>query len=172
MEPSVKDIQEILAVFLDSELQELRLEIGNVRLAVSKGGGGGSGMQPFASASMPLAATPPAAVRSSVATSVPPVSPASQPSPSAPRAAVKKKENWVAVTAPTVGTFYRCPAPHQPPFVQVGSEVSANDTLCLIEVMKMFTSVTAPCKGRVVEIVVEDAGLVEHGQTLIYIEPT
>jgi biotin carboxyl carrier protein len=70
-----------------------------------------------------------------------------------------------------VGTFYRCPAPHQPPFVEKGSAVNAGDTLCLIEVMKMFTAVTAPCKARVAHILVEDATLVEHGQALMYLEP-
>jgi len=80
-------------------------------------------------------------------------------------------EGLVAVTAPSVGVFYRRPAPDQAPFVQVGSHVSANDPLCLIEVMKMFTGVVAPCKGRVAEILVEDASMVEYGQPLMYIEP-
>lgn len=164
MEPSIKDIQEILKVFLDSELQDLRLEVGTVRLAVSKGGG--TAMQPFASAPAPAPA-PVARAAAPVAAAAPApqaASPAASPA-AAPRAGL------VAVTAPSVGTFYRCPAPHQPPYVQPGAAVAEGDTLCLIEVMKMFTGVTAPCKGKVVEILVEDATLVEHGQVLMYVEP-
>ena len=77
----------------------------------------------------------------------------------------------MAVTSPSVGTFYRRPAPDQQPFVQAGSKVQANDPLCLIEVMKMFTGVPAPCAGRIAEILVEDATVVEYGQPLMYIEP-
>jgi biotin carboxyl carrier protein len=68
-----------------------------------------------------------------------------------------------------VGVFYRRPSPDQPPFVQVGSEVAAKDPVCLIEVMKMFTGVVAPCKGRIADILIEDATMVEYGQPLMYI---
>lgn len=161
MEPSIKDIQEILKVFLDSDLQDLRLEVGTVRLAVSKSGG--TPMQPFAA--QPAAVPVPAPAARPVAPVVPAPAPLAAAASSAPR------EGLVAVAAPSVGTFYRCPAPHQPPYVQPGALVNAGDTLCLIEVMKMFTGVTAPCKGKVVEILVEDAALVEHGQVLMYVEP-
>ena len=160
MEPSIKEIQEILKVFLDSDLQDLRLEVGSVRLAVSKSGG--MGAQGFA----PAAPAAPAA--RTIAVQAP--APVTAAAPAAPARAAAR-EGLTAVKAPSVGTFYRCPAPHQPPFVQPGAQVAAGDTLCLIEVMKMFTGVTAPCAGRVVEILVEDATLVEHGQVLMYVEP-
>jgi len=156
MSPTIEEIQEILKIFLDLELQDLRLEIGNVRLAVSKTGAPPS--QPFSSpAPAPAAVAVPAAA---------PVSaPTKAPGASAPG------EGWVAVTAPSVGVFYRRPSPDQPPFVQVGSEVAAKDTVCLIEVMKMFTGVVAPCKGRIADILIEDGTMVEYGQPLMYIEP-
>lgn len=163
MEPSIKEIQEILKVFLDSDLQDLRLEVGSVRLAVSKSGG--MGAQGFA----PAAPAAPAA--RTVAVQAPAPAAASVVTPAAAPARAAAREGLTAVKAPSVGTFYRCPAPHQPPFVQPGAQVAAGDTLCLIEVMKMFTGVTAPCAGRVVEILVEDATLVEHGQVLMYVEP-
>lgn len=155
-DPSIQDIQEVLRLFLDSELQDLRLEIGSVRLAISRRADGGP--QP---AFAPVAAT-----------SAP--TPAEE-RPAPPRAvepsAAAVREGTVAVTSPSVGTFYRCPAPHQPPFVEVGDAVQEGATLCLIEVMKMFAGVTAPCSGRVAQILVQDATLVEHGQPLITIEP-
>lgn len=155
MNPSIQDIQEVLRLFLDSELQDLRLEIGSVRLAVSRRADGGT-VQAFTPAPVPAPAP-----------TVVPAVPAPQPvAKSGP------KEGTIVVTAPSVGTFYRCPAPHQPPFVEVGSEIAAGATVCLIEVMKMFAGVTAPVKGRIAQILVEDATLVEHGQPLMTIEAT
>lgn len=163
MEPSIRDIQEILKVFLDSELQDLRLEVGSVRLAVSKSGG--MGAQGFAPP-VPVAPVVPVVERAAS----PGVATTAARAPAIP-ASTAAREGLTPVKAPSVGTFYRCPAPHQPPFVQPGARVAAGDTLCLIEVMKMFTGVTAPCAGRVVEIIVEDATLVEHDQVLMYVEP-
>ena len=155
MNPSIQDIQEVLRLFLDSELQDLRLEIGSVRLAVSRRADGGT-VQGFSPPPVPAPAP-----------TVVPAVPAPQPvAKSGP------KEGTIVVTAPSVGTFYRCPAPHQPPFVEVGSEIAAGATVCLIEVMKMFAGVTAPVKGRIAQILVEDATLVEHGQPLMTIEAT
>ena len=75
------------------------------------------------------------------------------------------------VTAPMVGTFYRCPTPEEPPFVEPGSEVESGAPLCLVEVMKLFTTIYAPCAGTVREVRAEDAELVEYGQVLFVIEP-
>ncbi len=97
--------------------------------------------------------------------------PSAAPVPDAAKATAAPREGWVTVTAPSVGVFYRRPSPDQPPFVQVGSEVAASDPVCLIEVMKMFTGVVAPCKGRIADILIEDATMVEYGQPLMYIEP-
>ncbi len=162
MNPSIEEIREVLKIFLDSELQDLRLEIGSVRLAVSKGDAG-IPAQPFS------APAPRPAVAAAVTAA--PAAPAAAPVRAPAKTLAEVPEGWVAVTAPSIGVFYRRPSPDQPPFVQVGSEVAANDPLCLIEVMKMFTGVVAPCKGRIAEILIEDASMVEYGQPLMYIEP-
>ncbi len=75
------------------------------------------------------------------------------------------------VEAPMIGTFYGAPAPGQPPFVQLGSQVAAGDKLCLIEVMKLYTTIFAPASGIIREICAHDGELVEYGQTLFVIEP-
>ena len=165
MSPSIEEIKEVLTIFLDSELQDLRLEIGNVRLAVAKSGASGLSSQPFTSPS-PRAAQPATAAPIPEAATAAPVA-----APAASKAPVTIHEGWMVVTSPSVGTFYRRPAPDQQPFVQAGSKVQANDPVCLIEVMKMFTGVAAPCAGRIAEILVEDATVVEYGQPLMYIEP-
>jgi acetyl-CoA carboxylase biotin carboxyl carrier protein len=78
--------------------------------------------------------------------------------------------DWAAVEAPNLGTFYRSPKPGAAPFVEVGQRVEPNTEVCLIEVMKLFTSVQAGVAGAVRHIAVADAELVEGGQALIYIE--
>jgi acetyl-CoA carboxylase biotin carboxyl carrier protein len=164
---SIEDIREILRIFVDSELQDLRLEIDNVRLALSKSGATAAPPPPpsppsllgtAASAAAPVVAAPAAAAAAAAA-------------PAAAGAARQDREGLVVVAASSVGVFYRRPSPDQPPFVEIGSEVEAEDPLCLIEVMKMFTGVSAPCRGRVAEILVEDATMVEYGQPLMSIEP-
>ena len=74
------------------------------------------------------------------------------------------------VTAPMVGTFYASPSPGAKPFVEVGSEVAAGDTLCIIEAMKMMNQIEADVSGKVVSILAENGNPVEFGQTLFVIE--
>lgn len=71
-----------------------------------------------------------------------------------------------------VGTFYRAPGPDAPPFVDVGMIVREGQPLCLIEVMKLFTTINSEIAGRVVQIGAEDGELVEYGRTLFVIEPS
>jgi len=78
-------------------------------------------------------------------------------------------EGEVAVMAPMLGTFYRAPSPGAPSFVEVGQRVRADDTVCLIEVMKLFNSIKAGVDGVVTQILAENAKLVEYNQVLIVI---
>lgn len=84
---------------------------------------------------------------------------------------VARPSNWYCVTAPMVGTFYAAPAPGEPPFVSVGDEVSANQTLCIVEAMKLMNEIPAAEMGTVREVCLEDATPVEFGTPLFYIEP-
>lgn len=72
--------------------------------------------------------------------------------------------------SPMVGTFYSSPNPESEAFVRVGSTVSAGDTLCLIEAMKMFNQIEAEFSGKVAAILVEDGQPVEFDQPLFVIE--
>jgi len=75
----------------------------------------------------------------------------------------------IAIRAPMLGTFYRSPTPDAPPFVEVGQRVHADSTLCLIEVMKLFSSITAGVDGVVKKIISNNGDLVEFDQVLIII---
>jgi acetyl-CoA carboxylase biotin carboxyl carrier protein len=70
-----------------------------------------------------------------------------------------------------VGVFYRAPEPGAAPFVEVGARIQEGSTMGLIEVMKMFNSVTAPMAGEVVEVLVANDEFVEFGQPLFRLRP-
>ena len=76
------------------------------------------------------------------------------------------------VRSPMVGTFYRSSAPGAPPFVEPGSRVTPDTTVCIIEVMKLMNSITAGVAGVVTQVLVNNAEPVEYGQPLIAIDPT
>ena len=120
---------------------------------------------PSAVAAAPVPATP---VVAAPAAEAAPVAPAAAP---AANAGGSRPANWHCVTAPMVGTFYVAPAPGEAPFVQVGDEVAANQTLCIVEAMKLMNEITAEEMGTIREVCLEDATPVEFGTPLFYIEP-
>ena len=76
-----------------------------------------------------------------------------------------------AVRSPVVGTFYRAPAPGEPPYVEVGDKVRAGQTVCIVEAMKLMNEIVADVSGEVVEVLAENAGGVEYDQPLFYLRP-
>jgi len=153
------DLKEILAAVAAAGFDEFSLEIGDMKIRLTKRNGAGV---PSPSGGTAVAAPPAPSVEA----------PARPPTPATPRpAAAEPVDGLVAVTAPLLGTFYRAPAPDAPPFVEVGSVVGPDDTVCIIEVMKLMNNVRAGRRGRVVRICAENAALVEFGQTLVLIEP-
>ena len=77
----------------------------------------------------------------------------------------------VEITAPMVGTFYRSPSPESPFFVEEGNRVTAGQTLCIIEAMKIMNEIESEVTGRISKILIENAQAVEYGQALFVIEP-
>jgi acetyl-CoA carboxylase biotin carboxyl carrier protein len=92
------------------------------------------------------------------------------PAPAA-GAAGAPASNLKAITSPMVGTFYRAPAPDADPFVENGDTVEPGQTVCIIEAMKLMNEIEAEFKGRVVQVLVENAQPVEFGQKLFLVEP-
>lgn len=73
------------------------------------------------------------------------------------------------VRAPMVGTFYQAPSPEARPFVEVGDQVGAEQTLCIIEAMKMLNQIEAEVSGKVVAVLVENGQPVEFDQPLFVV---
>ena len=109
-------------------------------------------------AAAPVVAAAPAPVAAPVA------APAAAPAPAA-----EAKVEGTQVASPMVGTFYRAPSPGAAPFVSVGDKVTAGQTLCIIEAMKLLNEIEAETSGTIKEICVENGQPVEFGQTLFII---
>ncbi len=154
-----QDIEALLETFEASGWSEMKLKIDGLELFLSK--------TPGARPTVGLAET------AASAPAAPPPLAHPAPAPGAPASAKAgaAPEGWVAVRAPNLGTFYRSPKPGAPPYVKVGQRVEATTEVCLIEVMKLFTSVLAGASGVVRQVLVEDAELVEFDQPLFLIEP-
>jgi acetyl-CoA carboxylase biotin carboxyl carrier protein len=154
MDLSYDDVQQILKIIDASSVEELRLEIGDLKLVVRKRGARAEVVETSAE-------PPPAApARESVA--------AATPAPARQRRAA---EGEFELKAPMVGTFYRAPRPGAPPFVEPGREVGPDDVVCIIEVMKLMNSITLGRRARIVDILVDNAQLVEFGQPIMIVAP-
>ena len=167
MELTHADVTAILDLIERSSVEYLEIEVGGTRIVADRSGTTVAGRPAAAPATAPATA-PAAAPGAAPATAPFPASSAAAPPPArtAPVA-----DGSVVVPAPMVGVFYRSPEPGAPPFVQAGSLVEQGATLGLIEVMKMFNSVTAPASGEVVEVLAGDDEFVEFGQPLFRLHP-
>jgi acetyl-CoA carboxylase biotin carboxyl carrier protein len=159
---SYKDIAEIIKVIDASNLDELVIELPEIRLVIRRRGTG-SGASASSLSPLPAPAATPLVPSA-------PSKPASAPAASPPRAAARAS-GMIEVRSPMVGTFYRAPSPKDPPFVEVGTVVKPGQALCLIEVMKLYTTIEAKQAGKVVEILAANTALVEYDQVLFVIEP-
>ena len=74
------------------------------------------------------------------------------------------------IRSPMVGTFYNAPAPDADPFVKLGDDIKAGDTVCIIEAMKMFNRIEADFGGKIVEILVENGQPVEYDEPLFVVK--
>lgn len=84
--------------------------------------------------------------------------------------AAKTGEQIVEITAPMVGTFYGAPDPKAEPFVKVGSKVTPNTVVCILEAMKLFSEIEAEVEGEITEVLVNDGEFVEFGQPLFKVK--
>jgi acetyl-CoA carboxylase biotin carboxyl carrier protein len=159
-----QDIDSLIELFETSDWDELHLKMPDFEIFLS------TDSTRRVSGSVPIAAAVGASIMNAG-------SPAAVPARAAPMAgptsaSLDVPANWLAVTAPNLGTFYRAPKPGSPPFVEIDQAVEPETDICLIEVMKLFTTLKAGSKGIVRRVCVKDAAMVEFGETLFYIEPS
>jgi acetyl-CoA carboxylase biotin carboxyl carrier protein len=154
------DVLQILKLIEESSFDELHLEMGDLKLDVRKGGCGGE-------APPPTIDTP---VRSPLEAEVEPGTRRGIQSVQE-GASANEEKGLVPIPAPLLGIFYRCPSPGAPPYVELGALVHEEETVCLIEVMKVFNAVKAGVRGRVERICAESGQFVEYGEPLFWVKP-
>ncbi|TGG85884.1 MAG: acetyl-CoA carboxylase biotin carboxyl carrier protein [Aphanocapsa feldmannii 288cV] len=150
-------LRDLLALLVEQDIQEFKLEGDDFRLEVRRNLPG----QPVTMVASPT--TVPAAP-----------SPAAVPATTAetPSAAPPTRSDLLEVKAPMVGTFYRAPAPGEPPFVEEGAAITLGQAVCILEAMKLMNEIEAEVSGTVVEILVADGMPVEFNQVLMRVKPS
>nr|AYR06449.1 acetyl-CoA carboxylase biotin carboxyl carrier protein [Rhodogorgon sp.] len=80
-------------------------------------------------------------------------------------------DTYFTIISPMIGTFYRSPAPSEPSFVEINDLVKVNQTVCIIEAMKLMNEIDSEISGQIVEILVQDGDIVDCGQALMKVKP-
>jgi len=162
MELTEDDVLHILKLIDESKFDYFQLEVGELKITVSKGD-----PIPLTSTAQTVTAAPiasaPVAARPAATAANAPAAQAAKP--------VAIPEGMLPITAPLLGTFYVAPEPGAPPFVKVGQQITEDTTVGLIEVMKVFSSVRAAVNGTIVQVVAQNGQFVEFGQTLFIVKP-
>ena len=148
---TAKDVAEIMRLLEQSSFDSLSLEIDGVKIQLQRG------------STVPVHQAP------AISHPDPAAQPA--PSPAAWKTKPPSQPGLAEVASPLLGIFYRAPKPGEPPFVEVGSKVSEETVVGIIEVMKLMNSVHAGVKGEVVEILAVNGTLVEFGDVLLRVRP-
>jgi acetyl-CoA carboxylase biotin carboxyl carrier protein len=174
--PSINqdDVTRILKMLDESDMDELRLVDGDLKLIVKKRADGRS-VQVTADHAEGSAIPSDWEEAESVSPSQEPRVETPTPPPEsfegeATALSAGEEDGLTPIKAPILGTFYRAPKPEAPPFVEVDKLINEDDTVCIIEVMKLFNTVKAGVRGRIKKICVEDAQMVEYQQTLFRVE--
>jgi acetyl-CoA carboxylase biotin carboxyl carrier protein len=165
------EVVRILEMVAESTLDEIEIQVGDLKLRAKKSAAGEAAQKmqsvplsgPVESAQTPAE---PAVRKKKAAPLAGPQRPAAHQKP----ATFEEEEGFTAIKSPMLGAFYRAPKPDAPPFVEVGQMVDEDDTVCIIEVMKLFNTIKAGVRGRIAKICVENAQMVEFQQPLFLVE--
>lgn len=159
----LKEIQNLIRFVAKSGASEVKLETGDVKITIRTGSG--KGETTIIQQPQQVAIPAPAPVETSA-----PAAPAPAAQAETPQADETSK--YIEIKSPIIGTLYRKPSPDKPAFVKVGDTISAGDTVCIIEAMKLFNEVESEVSGKVVKVLVEDSSPVEFDQPLFLVDPS
>jgi acetyl-CoA carboxylase biotin carboxyl carrier protein len=152
----LKDIKAIIDLMRKNSITQFELEKEGVKIKLMRGTNGGGSGPSYDEQSVVSYVQPQMIVQPALA--------APQPAPVV--------TNEVEIKSPMIGTFYRAPSPEAGPYVEVGTEVSPETVVCIIEAMKVMNEIKAEAKGVITQVMVENAKPVEFGQPLFKIRPS
>ena len=151
---NIKEIKEMINLMNENGLVEFEVEKEGMRIRLKKTSAGLEGLN-----------GPILIERQGAA-------PAGTPAQIAPEAQDKNLVKTVEIKSPMVGTFYRAPNPEAPAYAEVGQIIEPGQVICIIEAMKLMNEIKSEIRGKILEILVDNAEPVEFGQPLFLIEPT
>lgn len=151
----LRELQELIRLLEESTLQEIEIEEDNRRIRLNKGA---PAVQHTYMAGAAPAPTPP--IQAAV----------SQPE-AAPEEESPEDDGLITINSPMIGTFYAASAPGEAHFVSVGDQVKPDQTVCIVEAMKIMNEVPAKVSGVVERLLVENGEPVEFGQPLFAVRP-
>ena len=154
----IKEIKAVIDLMRKNSLTEFEYEKDGTKIRIQRGPDGKP--QVFSSSPNLLAAPTLLPLPTALA---PAPAPAAAPTPPA--------ESLPTINSPMVGTFYGSPAPDAPAYVSVGSAVTPESVVCIIEAMKVMNEIKAEMSGTITEILVESGKPVEFGKPLFRIRP-
>jgi acetyl-CoA carboxylase biotin carboxyl carrier protein len=166
------DLRELLDVFEGSTWQEMTVHVSGDSLHVSRRAEAApaAGAEPAVVGAAPTPAKMSPAAAATPASPQPAAAAAAEPAATPATTAGAGDAPGTPVPAPSVGLFWRAPSPGASPFVDIGSRVEAEDTIGIVEVMKLMNRVPAGVAGVVTAVLVENGGMVEHGQPLVLVD--
>jgi len=157
-----EDLEAFIGLFEASDWDQVSIELDDFALHLSKSHEQGSPARSSVAGKMAERA---ASTLTRSSTSAP------QPIAESPSGEVDVPAGWLEIRAPHLGTFYRSPKPGSSPYVDVGQRVEPETDVCLLEVMKLFTTLRAGSAGVVRRVVAKDSQMVESGDLLFILEP-
>jgi len=151
----IKDIKAIIDLMKKNSITEFELERQDSKIRLKRGPNGGA---PIVQYDEPAAGGAPALM--------PVATPAlSAGTPQTPAT------GEIEVKSPMIGTFYRAPSPEAASYVEMGTEISPESVVCIIEAMKVMNEIKAEVKGIITQVLVENGKPVEFGQPLFKVRP-
>ncbi len=162
----LEDIEKILQMLSENDVTEFRLERDGETIFLRRGEEKTN--QPIQQIMAPPVNAVP--YQEHQISGPPPPLPAANTSTEQP-APVAPVSDLIEITSPMVGTFYRRPAVDAEAYVEVGSTIKKGDVLCIVEAMKLMNEIESEVSGKIVEICLEDAQMVEYGEVLFRVDP-
>jgi len=159
---TIGQIRQLVELMVANDVQSIHMSDGELRLAIRRGPQWDSMPAPQAVAPPPVSAASPAAAMTG-GTRVEPAK--------AQTESQQIDEGLASIESPMVGTFYAAPDPDSPPYVTVGTEVTPDTVVCIVEAMKVFNEIKAETSGTIEKVCVENAHPVEFGQPLFLVRP-
>jgi acetyl-CoA carboxylase biotin carboxyl carrier protein len=160
---NVKEIKEMINLMNENGLTELEIEKEGLRIRLKKGIAGEMSVEGLKE-KVVFAPAPPVMERGSA----PPASVATAEILAEKLANGKSRTD---IKSPMVGTFYRSPSPESPAFVEINQAIEVGQVICIIEAMKLMNEIKSEIRGKIVDVLVNNAEPVEFGQPLFLIEP-